>query len=275
MDPIIVLPVALAVAWAATRKKKKTTKKTEPLPSVTDEPDKPLPPPPTHSDPFGPFDGPGTQEPWRPGGPGQVGPKPFPGPSEGPKPPDEQDPSPVEIYPGTTAEQIEEHANSGYAIFISSDCETVYEGERWYSDVFLPKARALVLEHPNAFHHPVAVMYELLVAMPTDEGFLGSIPVRHSEHVATTPAEGCIGAWGDFVYGDFTPLGTYSGWISERTDPGDEYWDYAEWFREEYPELAELLGNISSALWDEPELAAVFERDWPGDEPPGDLDFDV
>ena len=79
MDPIIVVPVALAVAWAATRKKKKT-KATEPLPSVTDEPKNPLPPAPT-PDPVGPFDGPGGDEPWRPGGPGQVGPKPFPGPS--------------------------------------------------------------------------------------------------------------------------------------------------------------------------------------------------
>lgn len=272
MDPIIVVPIALAVAWATTRKKKKPSKKTEPLPAVTDEPPKELPPPP-QTDPIGPYDGPGGQEPWRPGGP-QVGPKTFPGPSEGPKPPEEQDPSPVEIYPGTTAEEIEGHANSGYAIFISSDCEMVYEGERWYSDVFLPKARELVLDHPALFHHPAAIMYELLVAAPTGEGFFGPTMVTHRDHQPTTGAGQCLAAWADFVYGDFTPEGTYSGWISERSDPRDEYWDYLEWFDSEYPDLSMFLGNVVSALWREPELAEVFERDWPADEPPGELDFE-
>lgn len=274
MDPIIVVPVALAVAWAATRKKKKPAKKTEPLPSVTEEPIKELPPPPIETDPVDPTD-PGGQEPWRPGGPGQVGPKPFPGPGEGPKSPDEENPSPVEIYPGTTPEEIEAHPNAGYAVFVSSDCETVYEGERWYAEVFLPRARELVLEHTAAFHHPVAVIYELLVVMPTDEGVFGSFPVRHSEHVPFTGAEKCIAAWGEFVYGDFTPAGTYSGWISERSDPYDEYWDYMKWFSAEYPELSKLLGDINIALWDEPDLAEVFSREWPADEPPGELDFDV
>ncbi|MCA9707878.1 MAG: hypothetical protein KDK70_18645, partial [Myxococcales bacterium] len=59
MDPIVIVPIALAVAWAATRKKKTTKKKAEP--EVTDLPA-------VDDGPVGPFDGPGP-EPWRPGGP--------------------------------------------------------------------------------------------------------------------------------------------------------------------------------------------------------------
>ena len=274
MDPIVIVPVALAVAWAATRKKKKPAKKAE-LPSVTDEPEKPdepLPPPPT-KDPVGPYDGPGGGEPWRPGGPGQGGPKPFPGPSGGPKAPEYEDPAPVEVYPGTTAEQIEEHENAGYALFVSSDCETVYEGEKWYSEVFLPKARELVLSDPEAFHHPVAVIYELLVVQPSEALALPGTDYSQQDVVPPTPALACIGAWGEFVYGDYTPLGTYSGWITERTDPGDEFWDYGEWFRAEYPELADFLSGLNAALWYEPGLEEIFDREWPDDVPPGDIDF--
>jgi len=256
MDPIIILPIALGLAWAATRKKKTTKKptKTEPeLPSV-------------HDDPFGPFDDP---EPWRPGGPelppppydGPVGPKPFPGPSGGPKSPEFEDPSPTEIYPGTTTEQIEAHENAAYGLFISSDCETVFEGERWWDEVFMPRARALVLEQPDAYHHPSAVLYELLV-MPPQEG-----------HETETPAQSCVAAWSEFVYGAFTPASTFSGWID---DPHDEYWDYTDWFGEEYPSLSEFLWAAHSNLWSEPDLAAVFDRDWPQDvlEDDGDIDFD-
>lgn len=265
MDPIIIVPVALAVAWAATRKKKKTTKKTEPLPTVLDEPVEPLPPPPTHDDPFGPFDGPGNGgEPWRPGGPGQVGPKPFPGPSGGPKPPEYEDPSPVEIYPGTTAAEIEQHANAGYALFISSDCETIFEGESWYAEMFLPRARELVLGYPKAFHHPVAVIYELLVYPQLED----------APDEPETPTQACVAAWGEFVYGDRTPLGTFSGWISERSDPYEEYGDYMAWFQEEYPELSDLLWTLYTALWTEPELSEVFDRAWPEDEAAGEIDFD-
>lgn len=271
MDPIIIVPVALAVAWATTRKKK-PAKKTE-LPSVADEPERPLPPPPT-KDPVGPYDGPGSDEPWRPGGPGPVGPKPFPGPSGGPKPPEYEDPTPVEIHPGTTAEELEEHAHVGHALFVSSDCETVYEGEKWYAEIFLPKARELVLGHPAAFHHPVAVIYELLVVQPSEAQALPGTNYTHQELVPSTPALACIGAWGEFVYGDYTPLGTYSGWISERSDPGDEFWDYSDWFGAEYPELADFLSNLNYTLWQEPDLAEIFDREWPGDEPGGDLDFD-
>lgn len=278
MDPVIILPAgALLLAWAATRKKKKATKKTEPLPTVLEpvEPSKPLPTPPTENGPVGPYVGPGGEEPWRPGGPGQVGPKPFPGPSGGAKDPEEEDPSPVEIWPGTTAEEIEAQPNARYGLFISSDCETVFEGESWYAEVFLPKARQLVLEHPLAFHHPVAVIYEILVAAPTGQGFFGPDPVTQSQHVPEGAAMQCAAAWGEFVYGDFTPLGTYSGWISSRTDPNDEFWEYGEWFSEEYPELAELLSGLNSALWAEPDLAAVFDQEWPADEPPGEIDFDA
>ena len=269
MDPIVIVPVALAVAWAATRKKK-TTKKTE-LPAVTDDTPKPLPEPPTEDEPVGPYDGPGGGEPWRPGGP--VGPKTFPGPKGGPKAPEEEDPGAVEIYPGTTAEEIEQFDNAAYGLFISSDCETVYEGERWYTDVFLPKARELVLGAPAAFHHPVAVIYEILVVWPSEAEALEQASVPQRDYDPTTPTEQCIAAWHEFVYGDFTPLGTYSGWISERTDPNDEYWDYGQWFGTEYPMLVDFLTGLYSMLWDEPEFAEIFSRDWPDDEPPGDLDF--
>jgi hypothetical protein len=270
MDPIVIVPVALAVAWAATRNKKKTTKKTE-LPSVTDEPPKELPPPPTHDDPFGPYDGPGGDEPYRPGGPGQGGPKPFPGPKGGPKPPEYEDPAPIEIYPGTTADEIEQHDNAGYGLFISSDCETVYEGESWYTDVFLPKARELVLGDPDAFHHPVAVIYEILVAMPTGEGFSQPEGKPHRDHVVKTDAAACVAAWAEIVYGGYTPLGTYSGWIN---DPYDESWDYYDWFKGEYPDLSDLLYGLAAAMWNEPDLVEIFDLDWPEDTADGDIDFE-
>jgi hypothetical protein len=279
MDPIIIVPVALAVAWAATRKKK-TTKKTEPLPTVLDEPTEPTEPP-VHDDPFGPYDGPGGDEPWRPGGPdlpkppGQVGPKPFPGPSGGPKPPEVEDPAPIEIYPGTTPEDIEAHEHAGYGLFISSDCETVYEGELWYSDVFLPKARELVLEYPDAFHHPTAVIYELLVIAAHEAALFEQSMTPHLTDTPETPTQACVAAWEEFVYGDYTPAGTYSGWISERSDPNGEYGDYSNWFREEYGALSSFLWGLYTSLWREPELAEVFDLPWPADEDPGEIDFDT
>jgi hypothetical protein len=270
MDPILIVPVALAVAWAATRKKK-TTKK---LPPVVDEPT---------DDPLGPIDGPGGVEPWRPGGPdlpkpsggGQVGPKPFPGPSGGPKAPEYQDPAPVEIHPGTTPEEIEAHEHAAYGLFISSDCETVYQGELWWSDVFLPRARALVLAYPEAFHHPVAVIHELLVAMPNEAALYEQSMSPHPTDVLETPTQACVAAWEELVYGDHTPVGTYSGWISERSDPNGEYDDYAQWFGEEYPALSTMLWDLYTALWMEPELAEVFDQSWPADEVSGDIDFDA
>ena len=120
MDPIIILPVALAVAWAASRKKKttkKTTTTSTTTPTKTPTPTTAEPseqPPPTEQ-PKGPFDGPGGEEPWRPGGPdvdGPKGPEPFPGPSGGPKDPAVGDPSPIEIYPGTTAAEIDAQDNA-------------------------------------------------------------------------------------------------------------------------------------------------------------------
>lgn len=261
MDPIFLVPIALAVAWAASRKKKSTPKTTTPTPT---EPD-PIDLPGVHDDPFV---GPGGEEPWRPGGPdlppydGPVGPKQFPGPSGGPKPPEAEDPSPVEVFPGTTIEEIEEHEHAGHGLFISSDCETVYVGDRWFENVFLPQARLLVHGMPDAFHHPVAVIYELLVA-----------PSRDDDGEPTTPAAACVAAWGEFVYGGYTPEGTYSGWIVDDTG---EYWEYLEWFDEEYPELNAALESIYRALWDEPDLAEVFDRDWPLDAPSDDggIDFE-
>lgn len=267
MDPIILVPIALAVAWAASRNKKKT--------STTKKPEDELPP--VHEDPFGPFDGPvpappkptepTEPEPWRPGGPelpkppqdGPVGPKPFPGPHGGPSSPEMGDPSPTEIYPGTTREEIESFENAEYGLFISSDCETIFEGELWWDEVFLPQARGLVLGNPDAFHHPSAVIYELLVMPPKGEEEL------------ETPAQSCVAAWEEFVYGAFTPLGTFSGWID---DPHDEYWDYAEWFDQEYPELAEFLWSLNTGLWGDPEMAEVFDRPWPADDPEGEIDFE-
>ncbi len=277
MDPVIILPAgALLLAWAATRKKK-PVKKAEPVAPPLEEP-KPLPPKQPPSPPPRPAlppVGPGGEEPWRPGGPGPVGPMPFPGPNGGPKDPEEQDPSPVEIWPDTQPEEIDSHPNAAFGLFVSSDCKTVFEGVSWYTEVFLPRARQLVLQHPLAFHHPVAVLYELLVAAPSGHGLLGPDPITQRDHVPDQAALQCIAAWGEFGYGDFTPLGTYSGWISSRTDPHDEFWSYAEWFSEEYLELSELLSTLYTALWAESDLAAVFDQNWPADEPPGDLDFDA
>ena len=263
MDPIIIVPVALAVAWAATRKKKTVSK---PKATSTVQPEPVLPS--VDDDLPGPFEGPGGEEPWRPGGPtlpkppqddGPVGPKPFPGPSAGPKPPEVGDPRPIEIYPGTTPEDLEEHVHADYGLFISSDCETVLQGERWWDDVFLPQARELVLGNPEMFHHPTAVIHELLVN-------LGGV---HEEEV--TPAQECAAAWVEFVYGEFTPYGTYSGWIGA----GDEYYEYHEWFEQEYPELSRLLWDLYVDLWAEPDLGKVFDREWPGDLPDEDgLDFE-
>jgi hypothetical protein len=263
MDPVIIIPAgALLLAWAATRKKKKVTKKSE-LPSELDELDKPLPPPPT-----GPYVGPGGEEPWRPGGPGQ-GPKPFPGPSGGPKHAEDEDPSPIEIWPGTRPEDIEAHPHARYGLFVSADCETVYVGELWYEEVFLPQARELVLGYTKAFHHPSAVMYELLVARPSGNGFFSPNPVMQREHYPEDPHLMCIAAFGDFVYGDFTPVGTYSGWVTH-----EDAWDYYKWFRGEYPVLSGFLSDLSARLWSEVEFAWIFELEWPEDEPDGDLDFD-
>lgn len=274
MDPIIIVPVALAVAWAATRKKKTSTKPkattpTTPehdLPGVDDEPELPsvLDDEPDEPEPVGPFEGPGGEEPWRPGGPNlpkPQQPEPDPFPSGGPKPPELGDPRPIDIYPGTTAEQIAEHEHAAYGLFISTDCKTVFEGELWLSDVFMPLARELVLGHPEMFHHPVAVMHELLIN-------LGG-----TDDAEETMAEGCIGAWSEFVYGAFTPYGTYSGWIH---DPHDEYWADVEWFTVEYPKLDQFLWDIYMALWDEPDLVKVFEADWPDDVPGDDegIEFD-
>ena len=259
MDPIVIVPVALALAWAASRKRKSTKKKT-----VTDpEPEPEVVEPPV-------WDGPGF-DPWRPGGPevpkppqdGPTGPKPWPGPSGGPKSPEEEDPRPTEIYPGTTATQIEEHEYAGYGLFISLDCNSVFEGERWYEDVFLPRARELVLDTPEAYHHPVGVIYALLVA----DQMRGEEP--------ETPVQECVAAWPDFVYGDVTPLGTFSGWVTERSDPADEYWDYLEWFANEYYALDRFLNDLYSRLYAEAELAEVFEEEWPDDDPDaGDIEFD-
>lgn len=261
MDPIIILPIALAVAWAASRNKKKsTTKKAEPEPLVD--------PPPPHDDPVGPFDGGDPEpEPSRPDGPdlpkppqdGPVGPKPFPGPQGGPKSPELGDPRPTEVFPGTTSEEIEAFENAAYGLFISSDCQTVYEGEQWWNEVFYPEARKLVLDNPEAYHYPTAVIYELLVMPPP------------GEDEPETSAQACVAAWGEFVYGDVTPVGTFSGWID---DPNDEYWDYSAWFDEEYPALSELLWDLHQSLWLDPEFAEVFDQPWPEDEPEGDIDFD-
>ena len=168
------------------------------------------------------------------------------------------DPSPTEIYPGTTPEQIEEHEHAAYGLFISSDCETVYEGERWYEDVFLPQARELVHANPPAFHHPNAVIYELLV-----------VP-QMSDEEPETPTQACVAAWGEFQYGLRTTVGTFSGWV-----PGSDESDaYFLWFAQEYPELDELLYDLYTRLWSEPDLADVFDMDWPEDEPEGDIDFE-
>lgn len=258
MDPIIILPVALAVAWAASRKKK-TAKKSTPTPTTT-----PTEPPPVVEDPIGPFDGPGGEEPWRPGGPdvdGPKGPKPFPGPSGGPKDPELGDPSPTEIYPGTTQAEIDEQDNAAYGMFIGSDCVDVYVGDRWFHDVFLPQARTLVLDHPEAFHAPAGVIWELLV-----------VPQLSNDDGEPTPTAACISAWSEFAYGGFTPLGTFSGWI---IDPDNTYWDYAEWFQAEYPALDDMLWELTYALVNVPELWAVFDREWPLDYPQDPSEFDM
>lgn len=262
MDPIIILPLALAVAWAASRKKKTTTKKAT-TPTEPTEPTEPIEQPTGTDDPTGPFDGPGGEEPWRPGGPGvdgPKGPKPFPGPSGGPKDPDLGDPSPTEIYPGTTVTDIEEQDNAPFGLFIGSDCNDVYVGDRWFEEVFLPQARGLVLGNPEAFHHPVAVMWELLVA-----------PQIAEEDGEPTPPAACIAAWPEFAYGGFTPVGTFSGWI---IDPDNTYWDYIEWFQAEYAALDDALWEVVFGLNNEPDLWAIFDREWPQDRPEGDGDID-
>ena len=269
MDPIIILPVALAVAWAASRKKKTTKKKktttstTTPTTTPTPTTAEPTEQPPPTEEPKGPFDGPGGEEPWRPGGPdvdGPKGPEPFPGPNGGPKDPGLGDPSPIEIYPGTTAAEIDAQDNAAYGLFIGSDCIDAYAGDRWFEDVFLPRARSLVLDNPEAFHAPVAVIWELLV-----------VPQLGEEVDDDSAPAACISMWSEFAYGGFTPSGTFSGWI---LDPDNSYWDYAEWYQTEFTVLDQMLWDLVYALVSKPELWAVFDRDWPDDRPEGDGDVE-
>lgn len=259
MDPIIILPLALAVAWAATRKKSSKRSSSNGKSGAQDIP-------PTHDDPFGPLDGP-TPEPPRPAPPVPRPPPvapppveppppvvepsppiedplaPFPGPTAGPRDPELGDPSPVDVYPETRLEIVADYDHAAYGLFITTDCDEVYEGDDWYDAVFLPRARELVLHQREAFHSPVAVMYELLVR-----------PGRERNEPGTIVHE-CLAAWDEFVYGTPTTSGTYSGWI----DDVDGYWEHAEWFAAQFPVLSSFIESVRSRLWWESDLAEVFQ----------------
>ncbi|MCH9684698.1 MAG: hypothetical protein K0V04_24900 [Deltaproteobacteria bacterium] len=271
MDPLFILPIALAVAWAATRKPKSKPKaKTAPKPTPTPTTDPWVVEEPPHV-----FDGP-QPEPWRPGGPNlpkppsndgptepepdPETPEPFPGPGAKPRPPHMGDPRPIEVYPGTTHEQLQQYEDASYALFITTDCQAVFEGEHWFSEVFLPRARDLVETFPEAVHHPVALLYELLVGPQLED--LGMSP--------ETATQACTGEWEEFALGGVTIHGTFSGWV----EFSEEYDAYQQWHRSTYPAVNAVLWDLYTRLWLFPDLAAVFEADWPEDETEGDIDFD-
>lgn len=260
MTPLLLLPLAF-VAFVALRAGKS---------------DKPSTPPPTQKPtpqvrPTGPIDGP-IVEPVRPGG-GTV-PKPIPPqrppvnnpPTEldspfigpGPRAPGDRDATPIVLATGATLEDIQAHPLFDYNLFISEDCNLIIEGARWFADTFWPMARFLVLQDPEAYHHSVAVIHELLVA-----------PSLTGDGTTTTP-QVCMTAWPSITFSGETLSGTLSGRLV--FEPGEPEHDGIQRFinahqdyDEAFPEIADLLHSIDVALNSESEFVPIFRQPWPMD----------
>lgn len=255
MDPILIGGIGLGLYLYSRSKKKKTTGSSLPpsnngngggasgnrgTPSSPTDPSTP-------TGPFDPFNIPTVDPPPQGGDPqtnGGGGGRGDGGRGGGGQGGRTDDPAPVLVPPGTTLDDI-----GPYTLGLTPDCQEVFEGERWYADVFLPACERLVQLDGPTFNHPYILIRALLL-IETDESCAPDEPECNLE-------PGCILNWPYFLASQLDVPG--GEWDSNTHEGYGAFLTYSDWYASNYAGIDAFIQSLESRLWAS-DLAAHFNQ---------------
>lgn len=197
--------------------------------------------PTTPTGPFDPFDLPTVDPPQQGGGGG--GNNNGGGSSGGGGRPTD-DPAPIPVPPGTTMDDI-----GPYTLGVTQDCQEIFEGERWYADVFLPACERLVQLDGPTFNHPYILARALLLTT-TDAPCPPDDPDCNLE-------PGCFLNWTYFLGPQLDVPG--GEWDSTTNEGYGAFLAYSDWYAQNYAAADAFLQGVESRLWAS-DLAAHFNQ---------------